>query len=94
MSEFETYLQLLDHEFTIIGLAETWLNDSSCKSYGINGYKSVEKHRSWMGGGVTLFIRDNLTFSERNDLAHLMKILIQFTLKLARINCTPTEILS
>ena len=70
LSEFETYLQLLDHEFTVIGLTETWLNDSSCEIYGINGYKSVEKHRSGMGGGVALFMRDNLTFTERNDLAH------------------------
>ena len=70
MNEFGIYLQLLDHEFTIIGLTETWLNDYSCEIYGINGYKSVEKHRSGIGGGVALFIRDNLTFSKRNDLAH------------------------
>ena len=70
LSEFETYLQLLDHEFTVIGLTETWLNDSSCEICGINGYKSVEKHRSGMGGAVALFIRDNLTFTERNYLAH------------------------
>ena len=36
LSEFETYLQLLDNEFTVIGLTETWLNDSSCEIYGIN----------------------------------------------------------
>ena len=70
LSEFEIYLQLLDHELTIISLTETWLNDSSCEIYGIIGHKSIEKHRSGIDGGVALFIRDNLTFSERNYLAH------------------------
>ena len=70
LSELESYLEVLDHEFSIIGLTETWLNDSSCEIYGINGYNTVERHRTRTGGGVALFIRDNFNFSKRNDLAH------------------------
>ena len=29
LSELESYLEVSDHEFSIIGLTETWLNDSS-----------------------------------------------------------------
>ena len=70
LSESESYLKVLDHEFSIIGLTETWLNDSSCEIYGMNGYNTVERHRSRTGGGVALFIRDDLNFSKRNYLAH------------------------
>ena len=41
-SELESYLELLDHVFSIIGFTETWLNDSSCEIYGINGYSLLK----------------------------------------------------
>ena len=69
LSELESYLEVLDHEFSKIGLTETWLNDASCEIYGMNGYNTVERHRTKTGGGVALFIRDDLNFSKRNDLA-------------------------
>ena len=43
LSEFEIYLQLLDHEFTIICLTETWLNDSFCEIYDINDLEHFDE---------------------------------------------------
>ena len=37
--QFETYLDLLKHKFTVIGLTETWLKESNCDLYGIKGYQ-------------------------------------------------------
>ena len=39
-------------------------------SYAINGCNSVERHRTRIGGGVVLFIKDDLNLSKRTDLAH------------------------
>ena len=67
--EFENYLQLLHIEFWIIGVTETWLNESSRGLYGMNNYEFVENHRTdETGGGVGLFVRDNISFLKRSDL--------------------------
>ena len=66
----ETFIESLDNGMSIIGLTETWFNDSTRVIYGITGYNRVEKHRIRIDGGVALFIRDDLTFSKKNDLAH------------------------
>ena len=51
--QFETYLDLLKHRFTVIGLTGTWLKHSNCDLYGIKGYHLIEKHRKspkrWSG---------------------------------------------
>ena len=35
LASFENYLDLLQHEFSIIGLTETWLTDYDCNLYNI-----------------------------------------------------------
>ena len=67
--EFENYLQLLHIEFRIIGVTDTWLNESSRWLYGMNNYEFIENHRTdKTGGGVGLFVRDNISFLKRPDL--------------------------
>ena len=67
--QFETYLDLLKHRFTVIGLTETWLKDSNCDLYGIKGYHLIEKHRKSQGGGVAVCIKDHLNYFERPDVS-------------------------
>ena len=40
--DFENYLNMLNHDFTVIGLSETWLNDNDSDLYGLCGYKVIE----------------------------------------------------
>ena len=37
LGAFENYLNILKHEFTVIGLTETWLNDNDFDLYGLSG---------------------------------------------------------
>ena len=67
--QFETYLDLLKHRFTVIGLTETWLKDSHCDLYGIKCYHLIEKHRKSQGGGVAVCIKDHLNYFERPDVS-------------------------
>ena len=36
-----SYMRNLDHEFSVIGLSETWLSPSNSDAYGIGGYNHV-----------------------------------------------------
>ena len=64
------YLNILKHEFTVIALTETWLNDNDCDLYGLSGYKVIGLHRvNRTDGGVTVCIRDHVSFREGPDLS-------------------------
>ena len=68
LNYFENYIRQLDHNFTIIGFSETWLQEFNSNLYGLNGYAIVERHRLTPGGGVEVCISDNVNFMERQDL--------------------------
>ena len=42
--KFKQLLGLLDHEFSVIGISETWLNDSTLNLVDIPGYNFVSNH--------------------------------------------------
>ena len=69
LSSFENYLEIIQYDFTIIGLTETGLNDANYVLYGLQGYHFIEQHRKSMGGGVALCIMKHLNYLERPDLA-------------------------
>ena len=69
LSSFENYLETIQYNFTMIGLTETWLNDTNYDLYGLQGYNFVEQHRSSLGGGVALCVMKHLNYIERPDLA-------------------------
>ena len=70
LGAFENYLNILKHEFTVIGLTETWLNDNDFDLYGLSGYKVIGRHRvNRTGGGVAVCIQDQVSFRERPDLS-------------------------
>ena len=57
------------HNFSVIGISETWLQNSS-HSVDIDGYTFVHKHRpDKVGGGVGLYITSELDYKLRDDLA-------------------------
>ena len=62
-------LSLLDINFILIGVSETWLNEPS-HLLDIDGYNFIHKHRpNRSGGGVGLYISNNLEFKLRSDLS-------------------------
>ena len=68
-SDFIAYINLLNLEFSITGFPETWLNSSKCKLYNLEGYKHEFIYRDIKsGGGVSLFIKDNISYQCQEDL--------------------------
>ena len=67
-SAFLSFIDSLDHCFTVIGLSETWLNPSNVSTYGISGYNHVYQTRcTSRGGGVSLFVSEKIVYSEMSD---------------------------
>ena len=66
LGDFENYLNMLNHDFTVIGLSETWLNDNDSDLYGLCGYKVIGHHRvNRAGVGVAMCVQDHVCFKER-----------------------------
>lgn len=58
---------MIDFKFSV-GISETWLDESS-QSVEIDGFDFIHKPRAnRAGGGVGLFISNDLNFKLRNDL--------------------------
>jgi len=63
------FLNNLKLSFSIIAVSETWANDSNEEFLNIPGYNKYLKSRiNKPGGGVALYIKDNLSAVVRNDL--------------------------
>ena len=70
--QLEAYLKVLDHDFTVIGLSETWFDTARCGAFDLMGYQSEHTHRTTRtGGGVSLFIRPGISYKIRKDLNFL-----------------------
>ena len=66
---FEDYLSNLNHNFTFIGLSETWLTESNKEIYHLKGYNVATACReNKKGGGVALFIQKSLSYRMRDYL--------------------------
>ena len=51
LKHFEYFLAGLKHDFTFIGITETWLTNYNDDLYTLNGYTNVGKHRQDRKGG-------------------------------------------
>ena len=70
LSDFENYLKLLHHSFSVIAISETWLHEYNKELYCIDGYAMIQRCRSdRIGGGVALCIKDGISYNVRNDLS-------------------------
>ena len=72
----------------IITLSETWLNiDIDDNEIELPGYSITRRDRSERtGGGVMIYIRENLVFNERNDLHNSNEAI---WIQVNRIRCKP-----
>ena len=53
----------------IIAVTETWLDNTICDNeVCIPGYNIQRKYRDREGGGVCIFIRNNINFYRRSDI--------------------------
>ena len=82
LESFHNYLHLLNHEFPIIGLAETWLNQDNELLCTLPNYKYHGELRSTRcGGGVCFLVKDHINFKPRRDIDefsdHLESIFIE-----------------
>ena len=69
---FESCLGHLEMEVSVIGMSETWLQDCNCNLYNVAGYNLIENHRSTKkGGGVAIFLKQGISYQNRNDLKHM-----------------------
>ena len=67
--ELNLYLDSLKVKFPFIALTETWLSEGTEELYGIQNYNVVNRFRKGRkGGGVTLYINENIPCVIRNDL--------------------------
>ena len=65
-------LTTINHTFTIIGITETWLynRDQNSDYINISGYNFFQESRDdRSGGGIGLFIKSNINFKQRKDIA-------------------------
>ena len=72
---FKPYLDVLDHDWTCIGLTETWFKDDTFSQFSIPGYHSDPALHTYRrdrdGGGASLFIREECMYKIRKDLTFL-----------------------
>ena len=68
LSYFLSYINNLNHDFSVIGLSKTRVKQSNISAYGIDGYSHISLTRSnGMGGGISLVISDEFVFCELNE---------------------------
>ena len=59
------------HNFDVLGVNETWLDESVSESeIEIAGYSVVRKDRNRNGGGVCFYVKDSLNFHDRKDIGN------------------------
>lgn len=67
--DFYNYLKILNFDFSIIALTETWLKDDADEIPQVPEYKTISLNRKNKdGGGVCLFVKTNFKFKIRTDL--------------------------
>ena len=63
-------MDLLDHDFTVVGLTATRLSECDCDLYKLHGYSIVENHReSRVGGDAVICIQDQISAAKRNAIS-------------------------
>ena len=76
LNEFTLFLETIKFSFSVIGISETWFNESTVDVYNIDGYQSVHKYRQdRVGGGVSIFIKDGIQYMQRKDIDAPMNIM-------------------
>ena len=65
----EIRVMLINYPFEILAISETKIDSTiSDSEIHINGYTIIKKDRTKNGGGIAFYIKDTLSYSDRNDL--------------------------
>ena len=66
---FKFFLESFKNAFSVISLTETWLSNQNCEAFNLNNYSFITTNRGERkGGGVGMFISDDINFKLRSDL--------------------------
>ena len=69
---FETFIDNLQKKNSVIGLTETWLTSMNADLHDMHGYSYVYLCRQGRrGGGVSLFVSNNISLIVRQDFTAL-----------------------
>ena len=70
-SDLQIILEKIQHNFSIIGLTETWLKNETFENYQIQGYEHIAQTRQGnkIGGGCSIFIQKIFKYKLREDLS-------------------------
>ena len=69
LGDFDNYMRMLNLDFSIIGVTETWLNDVTCELYGMGGYEFIAKHRTnKVGGSIGFFVMNGVSYKPGGGL--------------------------
>ena len=69
LHELTNFFSVIDFKFSAVGLTETWFSDTNCDLYTIDDYQHIYYNRKdRCGGGVSLFLKNDITYNERTDL--------------------------
>ena len=64
LTDLKVLLRTLDFSFDVIGLTETWVNESNADVFQLAGYDLCNKNRvAKHGGGVAFFIRSIINYT-------------------------------
>ena len=68
-NELQLLLQMLNYQFSIIGLTETWLTDTTSSLFNIDGYVGEFNNRysGDRGGGVGIFVKAHIPYCKREQ---------------------------
>ena len=74
--DLDCYLSSLNEFFSIIGITETWMSESNCRLYEFENYSHEFIYRTdKSGGGVSLFVRKEITYTKRPDLTFINNLI-------------------
>ena len=70
LHNFELYLSNISYVFNFLCFSESWLKESNKDLYNIPGYTATHRCRKdKVGGGVSIYTRENIEFTIREDLS-------------------------
>ena len=85
------FLQNINIDFSVVGVSETWLNDSNVDTCNISGYNHVCNYRKGeQGGGVSLFLRQGID-DQTCDYLTLMNDFESVFVQLSHESIKPTR---
>ena len=89
ISNIIEFVNLVGTRFSVIGISETWLTDTTDPLIQINDYSiegSCRKNKK--GGGVALYIKQDLNYNNRNDLSVNNSEIESFFIELVNTHCS------